>query len=500
MSYHYWMTIALVVILLSGCTADGGELDKSGAEDIAHGKIIVTSGDEMEYLEQDPEKWFLYDQGFDWDNPDPSLTDWDNYNINLDDLPWDAEQWMHGGWHDIIQIDRNELSNSIGENDWVSMYNYGAEWVYYLEEPYTWNMLEFPENKRTLIKGINQNIIDSSWLPSIYRQFFTLKRVSSGTLTLWVIGEVDVYIDPPFGTRLLSNDSPKPRCFLGRGVGNGANPTKITISIPEIKSGTHCLYFVHRAAPQAEQFAMMHTLTATPFNSQTSDGGWAVEECDCSCLSSNATAEYLVHDVNLPNGKVWEPVPGTDHSTEYVLGKWEPVHIIPCHQADKKAWGKDYRGTPWQTLYNKCASWIYTVSDPMDEWNHCRAWETNIYRQVFSVDKDCNANLILYSNDLVDVYVDPFIDLDPPYDSTPLISTDPNGQAPNIANPYHVGTSVHMHGGRMMTIPIFLPKGTHTLYFVHKNQYYPSDQTKAYDYYGLIYSLCCKEECKCDDE
>ncbi len=499
MSKMRYLALALViVILISGCSVNGDELKQTNIISVTNCEnVIIVSDYTMEYLEQDPEKWFLNDENFDWDNPDPSITDWDNLNMELDNLPWDAEQWMQGNWNQVSLIDRNEIQVVLGQGNWTDLYNHKADWIYYLEHPYTWNELEFPENKRTLLKGVNQNIIDSSWLPSIYRQFFTLKKASSGTLTIWVIGSVDVYMDPPFGTRLLSNQGEKPRCFVGRGVGDKNKPTKITISIPEIKSGTHCLYFVHRAAPQAEEFCMLHTLAIRPFASQTTRGGWTVDECDCSCLSSNETAEYLVHDVNITNNAgntvPWEPI--ENHGVDYVLGKWAPVSVIPHHSADMMAWGKDYRGTPWHTLYNKCANWVYTTSDPMDGWNHCRAWETNIYRQVFSVDKDTNANLIVYTNDLVDVYVDPFIDLLNPIDSTPLINDPP----PN-SNPYHVGSSVNMKGGRLLTIPLFLTKGTHTLYFVHKNQDFPASSTKAYDYYGLIYSLCCKEECVCDDE
>jgi len=502
MSYKRLLALTLVVtILVAGCSVNSGELGSSKDNFISCENVILTSDNTMEYLEQDPEKWFLYDEGFDWDNPNPSLTDWNNLNMELDDLPWDAEQWMQGGWHEILVANRNEVESAIGSGDWADMYNYGADWIYYLEKPYSWNKLEFPENKRTLIKGVNKNIIDSSWLPSVYRQFFTLKKASTGTLTLWVVGDVDVYMDPPYGTRLLSNQGDKPRCYLGRGVGDDNKPTKITISIPKINSGTHCLYFVHRAANQAEQFCMMHTLSVKAFASQTTEGGWELDECDCSCLPSNSSAEYLVHDVNIIDNSgatvPWEPV-GIDRATDYVLGKWAPVSIIPYHQADKKAWGRDYRGTPWHTLYNKCANWIYTVSDPTNGWNHCRAWETNIYRQVFSVDKDCNANLIVYTNDLVDVYADPFIDFDPPTNSTQLVNVDITKAT--TLNPYHIGSAVNMKGGRLITIPIFLTKGTHTLYFVHKNQNFPANLTKAYDYYGLIYSLCCKEECVCDDE
>ncbi|HOO97187.1 MAG TPA: hypothetical protein PKV16_02800 [Caldisericia bacterium] len=471
------LVLLALLIVSSACSVQSTEKQVYINGERSIEKVIIVSDESMEYLEQDPDKWLLYDEGFDPEKP------------NFDNLPWDAEQWMQGSWHEILTVPAGELDKELGYP--VNVGDMAdANWVYYLEHPYTWNNLEFPESQKTLIKGVNMDILGSSWLPSIYRQFFTLEYASSATLTVWVIGDVDVYMDPPYGTRLLSDHGPKPRSFLGRGKGNKNMPTKITISIPKVSSGTHCLYFVHKAAALAEQFCMMHTLTATPFASQTTDGGWVVDKCDCSCLASNADAEYLVHGAYMCSddntNKIWEP-----QGHEYVLGKWAPVSIIPYYDADTKAWGRDFRGTPWQTLYNKCANWIYTVSDPMDGWNNCRAWETNVYRHSFSVDKDCNANLIMYTNDLVDIYVDPFIDLIKPSDSTYIC----NNPQPN--DPYYVGRAIKMKGGKLLTIPIFLTKGTHTLYFVHKND--PPSLHDMYDYYGLIYTLCCKEECECDD-
>jgi len=475
---RFALALLALVVIASACSVQSTEKQTSITTTQNFENVIIVSDDTMEYLEQDPDKWFLNDENFNPEKPD------------LDNLPWDAEQWMQGSWHEILSVPDGELVNELETPlDIGNMAN--AQWVYYLEHPYTWNNLEFPESQKTLIKGVNMDIMGSSWLPSIYRQFFSLDYTSSATLTIWIIGEVDVYMDPPYGTRLLSDNGPKPRSFLGRGTGEKNKPTKITISIPKISSGTHCLYFVHKAAPLAEQFCMMHTLTATPFASQTSDGGWQVDKCDCACLSSSTDAEYLVHGAYTcsedgTQSTIWEP-----KGHEYVLGKWAPVNVIPYYQADSKAWGRDFRGTPWHTLYNKCANWIYTISDPMDGWNNCRAWETNVYRHSFSVDKDCNANLIMYTNDLVDIYIDPFIDLIDPGDSTYI------SNYPQPDDPYYVGRASKMKGGKLLTIPVYLTKGTHTLYFVHKNA--PPSLHNIYDYYGLIYTLCINEECVCDD-
>ncbi len=438
---------------------------------------------------------------------------------------WDAEQWMYGTWEPVKLIPKVSADSILapasgGRAPWSALYERGADWVYNTEEKFSWNKPPFIEivPKPNMPDKPKQSPYFKA-VPSTYRHFFSLGKRSSGTLTIWVNGEVDIYMDPPVGTRLVNNPTSISKYYIGRAKGyNGEKGT--SLNIPLIQCGTHALYFVHRPNPGGKFFGLIFGLETAPLPSQLSAGGWNVKECDCACMVSNETAEYLEHNDNGNNeynGNLWE-VLGTPNGKEWVLGHWLPVSVVPFEHADSLAWGVDVRGTPWHKLYNKGANWLYHIPSGglsggpngvenilpgSIGWNHCPKGVTNVYRQTFTVDRHCTGELVVYTNDDVDVYIDPFAKINDMPQSTSIIYQGINPPPPNQppTSYYYVGRADKQRRGMTVNLQIVLTPGTHTIYFVHRNSYdNESKNPGKRDYYGLLYSLCCKENCPCGDE
>jgi hypothetical protein len=63
---------------------------------------------------------------------------------------------------------------------------------------------------------------------------------------------------------------------------------------------------------------------------------------------------------------------------------------------------------------------------------------------------------------------------------------------------YYVGRADKQTRGMKIDLANLVTPGTHTLYFVHRN----SSEIKpipSRDYYGMLFSLCMKEECQCPE-
>ncbi|HOU08329.1 MAG TPA: hypothetical protein PLX04_00975 [Caldisericia bacterium] len=447
-------------------------------------QMIAVSGGDTEYLSTQT-KWLL-------------------------NKSWDAEQWMYGSWENAKLVDGKEASYAINKTvmPWLKLYERGAQWVYGCNPYYSWNnppptKLNAPDIIKPGKPLPPERTIQT--LPSYYRHFFKVSSKSSGFLTIWVSGEVDVYLDPPVGTRLVKNSTSK--SYLGSYSGIDKESGNV-INLPLINPGAHCIYFVHRSDPYSNFFGMIFGLETFSLPGQKSACGWDITNGDCACAVSNETAEYLVHNDsgNNPASSKWE-VFGLPKGTEWVNGNWAPVTTIPWERADNDAWGVDVQGAPWRKLYDMGANWITHIPSggvagmfPPGNigWNSCPKNITNIYRQAFTVDKHCTAELTVYTNDDVDIYIDPFISIPNPGQSTKLVlqsptfglSNPPHSNQPETSY-YYIGRADKQRRGMIVNLQIVLTPGTHTIYFVHRNSFDPKPG-KTRDYYGLLYALSCK--------
>lgn len=423
---------------------------------------------------------------------------------------WDAEQWMYGTWEQAKQINPAQAQKALADcqpQGWTKLLDRNAAWIYGCDPYYSWDN---PPPNKNINPAANQPgkqkipNPELSVLPSIYRHFFSVSSISSATITFWVSGEADVYLDPPVGTRLLRDNGIFPRCHLGTiKTLSGENGTALTI--PKLLPGSHCIYIVHKSPTTKPFFGLIFGIEVLKSPSQTSACGWEITEGDCACMVSNETAEYLTHNdtISTLSKNPWQ-VFGSPTGTEWVHGKWEPIQVIPFEEADYKGWGVDVMGAPWRKLYNKGASWIAHIpSSAGHGWNSMPRDVTNIYRQTFTVTKQCTAELIVYTNDDVDVFIDPHANITNSTQSTKITNIkDPKEQ---LSNYYYVGKADKQRRGMIVNLQIALTPGTHTIYFVHRNDFSAdvnkNTKTKEQrDYYGLLYSLCCKENCPCGDE
>ncbi len=475
--------------------------------------------------------------------------------INLDY----NKQWLSGDWRPVKSIETSDVRRTILNipRPWEDLTDHGSKFIYDCIDYYTWNR---PPPTRNNIKGTNnkESVVEPDQsiktLPSIYRQFIKTSSISSMKIKIWGIGSTDVYIDPPSNVALVQLPSKTNNPWY-IGHAEAAENQLTTLIFDKVYPGTHCLYFVHKSHESVNFFGICYEIMLESISSQLSDGGWTITEGNCACAVSNASAQTLEHEndwsniVNSGTGSKipkgidlnqykefnWDSPNGTPVGSEWQFGTWNPISVISCDQADNLsqigwqnsgAWGAATKGTPWHKQYNKGACWIYSPPHQIpgsSVWNKERGWKntplyyTNIYRQTFSVDKNCTADLSIYTNDIVDVYLDPIEDKSLTsgqqwwYSNTPIIWQGhiPNPpRYPGFPSPsyYYLGRADKQTRGMIIPLQNLLTPGTHTLYFIHRNDTEIAANTsylkmsKKTDYFGFLFTLCCRENCPCTNE
>ena len=423
-----------------------------------------------------------------------------------------GQQWTYGNWKKVRLIKEDEAgkhfrNERIEFNLCCGQPNSNATWVYDCDDTFAWNNPPKNDSKNNL-KDIKP------FKSSIYRDFFGTRYISEGTLFIVASGSVDVYMDPPVGTQLVPKPELIQRCYLGRADSLDQTP----INIFKINPGMHCLYFVHTPDPDSKFFGLKFWLETTEKPSQTSDCQRQITEGNCQCSVSNGSTEFLEadNDWNNKNDKRYpkgSTPAGTPLGGEWVFGRWSPVKVVSYPHADN-VWGKAVGGTPWTRQYERGACWIThephrIPNDPM--WSKETSWKnipigyTSIYRHTFTVDRESTANLFIYTNDIVDVFLDPLGPEPPRWDAftriewkgmTPLTTNNAWNNQPSY---YYIGRADKQNRGMKLDLSNLLSPGTHTLYFVHRNSSELVKPMPRKDYYGLMFTICTKDDCDCPE-
>lgn len=426
-----------------------------------------------------------------------------------------SQQWTYGNWKKVRQIKEDEAgkhfrNERIEFNLCCGQPNSNAIWVYDCDDTFAWDKPPKDDDMEKQEKKPKPPGMQHK--SSIYRDFFGTRYISEGTLYIIASGSVDVYMDPPVGTALV----PKPELIQKSYLGRANSLDQTPINIFKINPGMHCLYFVHTPDPHSKFFGLKFWLETTEKPSQTSDCQWQIIDGNCKCSVSNGSTEFLeadndwnnVNDKRYPKGST--PA-GTPLGGEWVFGSWSPVKVISYLQADK-TWGSAIGGTPWTKQYSRGACWIThephrIPNDP--KWAKETSWKnipigyTSIYRHTFTVDRESTANLFIYTNDIVDVYLDPMGPEPKRWDSftriewkgrTPLTMNTPWNNQPSY---YYVGRADKQTRGMKIDLSNLMSPGTHTLYFVHRNSSELVHPTPKRDYYGMMFTICTKEDCDC---
>lgn len=422
------------------------------------------------------------------------------------------QQWTYGNWKKVRTVSEAEAgkhlkTEKVEFNFCCSKPNTNATWIFDCDKTYSWNNPPIATKNEPAIK-LNCPPRPKS---SIYRDFFGTKYISEGTLYIIASGNVDVYMDPPVGTNLVESPELMQKCYLGR----ANNLDQTPINLFKIDPGMHCLYFVHTPEPGSKFFGVKFWLEATEKQSQTSDCMYPINDGSCQCSVSNRSTEFLEADNDWNNiGDKRYPAGSTPAGTplggEWVFGNWSPVKVISHIQADA-TWGRAIGGIPWTKQYSRGACWIThephrIPTDP--KWSKEVSWRnvpigyTSIYRHTFTVDRESTANLFVYTNDIVDVYLDPIGPEPKRWDSftriewkgrTPLTLNNPWNNQPSY---YYVGRADKQTRGMKIDLSNLMSPGTHTLYFVHRNSSELNPAPKK-DYYGMMFTICTKEDCDC---
>ena len=482
------VALIAVIVMLSGCRFGfPNEGSRSPGDKIEQTpKVVLNSSTKTEFL-------------FEQKSPIP-------YN----------KQWVYGNWRHIRMIDEMEAEEQIARERiefkfCCSKPDNKPIWIFDCNGTYDWKNPP-PCNDFRDIKRKDGKIFKERFQQvSIYRDFFGSKNLADGTLYVMAAGDVDIYMDPPAGTPLVNNPALASKYYLGH-----ADSLKQTaFNIFKIYPGTHCLYFVHSSKPGHKFFGLKYWLETSDKPGQISDCQWPVKENNCQCGVSNGNTETLDSDndwnnkgdTRYPNGST--PV-GTPLGGEWVYSSWSPAKVINYDQADK-VWGGAVGGTPWINQYDKGACWITHEPHRITNdrifgkeltWRKLPTGYTSIYRHTFTVDKDSQASLYIYTNDIVDVFLDP---ADPdPISWFSFTRIQWQGRTPlpmnnswlNQPSYYYIGRADKQARGMKIDLENLIPAGTHTLYFVHRNssETYPVPSS---DYYGMLFSLCVKSDCGC---
>ncbi len=196
-----------------------------------------------------------------------------------------AKQWTYGSWRPVGVISEGEAGKQLATNKLKpnQIFGHQGQWIYGCDSQFSWN-------KPPIIKAEQLSATPGTSIPparldaiytSIYRYFFGVEKLSSGTLYISVSGSVDVYMDPPVGTALVTSPPNMSKSYIGRST----TLNQVAINLDKIHPGTHCLYFVHRANDTIPFFGMRFFLGIATKASQSSDCLWPISEGGCQCTA-----------------------------------------------------------------------------------------------------------------------------------------------------------------------------------------------------------------------